>query len=66
VLVFFTDCKELIGGHRFQRRKNSGYLVPERKPPELQFSCHCEGGTTEAIRRSRCEPGVCGRSNPRQ
>ena len=25
------------------------YLVPERKPLNLHYSCHCEGGTTEAI-----------------
>ncbi len=23
--------------------------MPERKPSNLHFSCHCEGGTTEAI-----------------
>ena len=23
--------------------------MPERKPSDLHFSCHCEGGTTEAI-----------------
>ena len=29
------------------------YLVPVRKIPELQFSCHCERGTTEAISRNK-------------
>ena len=26
-------------------------LVPERKPPELRFSCHCEERSDEAISR---------------